>query len=83
MQRMTNVLHRDADIQTDRPVRQISEETGTVSVFLACSMEEALESPSRHGIDVIASDYLLPGMDSIRLLKNGDRIIFPRQRAEP
>lgn len=67
---MTSVLYVDANREMGHLVRRTFEETGALSVCLAGSGEEALSSSSRNRIDVIVSDYRLPGMDGVGLLKS-------------
>jgi CheY-like chemotaxis protein len=66
---MTSVMYVDADREIGRLVCRTFEETSTVSVYLAGSGEEALTSSSLPFADVIVSDYHLPGMDGVGLLK--------------
>jgi len=67
---MTSILYVDADSEMCHLVRHVFEETGTMLVYLAGSGEEALTLPVRTRVDAIVSDFNLPGMDGIRLLRH-------------
>lgn len=66
---MTSVLYVDTNAEIRDLVRRTFEETGAILVHPAGSAEEALAVFSLRPIDVIVSDYHLPGIDGIGLLK--------------
>lgn len=66
---MTCILYVDADGEMGQLLHRTFEETGAIRVYLAGSGEEALTSSTRTLADVIVSDFCLPGMDGVMLLK--------------
>ncbi|WP_321508360.1 response regulator [uncultured Methanoregula sp.] len=66
---MTSILFVDTNTEMCHLVRHMFEETGEMLVYLAGSGEEAIISSCRNQLDAIISDYHLPGMSGVSLLK--------------
>lgn len=66
---MITVLYVDASPKACSIISRIFETYGPVSVIPTGSGEEALAWLSRYNTDVIVSDYDLPGMTGIELLR--------------
>ncbi len=66
---MISVLFVDDEPELLDTVRMFLERSGDVKVMTAVSGEECLKILAGQHIDAIVSDYLMPGMDGIRLLR--------------
>ncbi|MEI6795583.1 MAG: PAS domain S-box protein [Methanomassiliicoccales archaeon] len=66
---MMQVLYVDDEIDLLTIGKEFMEQTGTISVETAVSGKAALERVARKDYDAIVSDYQMPGMDGIALLK--------------
>lgn len=69
MNHMISILYIDANAEMCRLVRYMFEETGSIRVYLAGSGEEAIISSCHNRFDAIISDYNLPGISGVGLLK--------------
>jgi len=67
---MTSILYVDTNTEMCHLVRHMFEVTGEILVYLAGSGEEAIISSCRNQLDAIISDYHLPGMSGVSLLKS-------------
>jgi CheY-like chemotaxis protein len=67
---MITVLYVDTDPKMYPLISHIFEKYGQISVFAADSGEKALSWLSHYHADVIVSDYYLPAMNGIELLRS-------------
>ena len=63
------VLYVDDDIEMGLFFKRFLEKIGSFSVITALGGPDALTQLSLHSCDVVISDYYMPGMDGISLLK--------------
>ena len=66
---MMSILYVDPNTEMCSLVRHMFEETGSISVYLAGSGEEAVTLSCHNRFDAIISDYHLPGMSGVDLLR--------------
>ena len=59
---MMSILYVDPNTEMCSRVRHMFEETGSISVYLAGSGEEAVTLSCHNRFDAIISDYHLPGL---------------------
>ncbi|MFA4877056.1 MAG: response regulator [Methanoregula sp.] len=66
---MTSILYVDTNTEMCHLVRHMFEETGEMQVYVAGEGEKASISSCRNQFDTIISDYHLPDMSGVSLLK--------------
>ncbi len=66
---MISILLVDDEPELLEIEKTFLEKAGDLQLVLACSAKEALDILDNKDIDVIVSDYMMPGMDGIELLR--------------
>ncbi len=66
---MTSILYVDDEPELAALLRHYLQQSGEFRVYTAGSGPEALAFLERHAVDVVVSDYQMPGMNGIELLR--------------
>ncbi|MEN6518220.1 MAG: response regulator [Methanospirillum sp.] len=66
---MTSILYVDDEPELAALLRHYLQQSGEFRVYTAGSGPEALAFLERHAVDVVVSDYQMPGMNGVELLR--------------